>query len=62
MTNPSGNLCIQCFYGSIMLIRKNYFKNEIFDERYFLYYEDVELCKNLWNKKKSIILVNDTFA
>ena len=61
-TNPSGNLCIQCFLGSIMLIRKDYFKNEIFDERYFLYFEDIELCKNLWNKKKSIIMVNDSYA
>ena len=45
-----------------MLIRKDYFKNEIFDERYFLYFEDIELCKNLWNKKKSIIMVNDSYA
>jgi len=61
-TDPSGNLCIQCFLGSIMLIRKDYFRNEIFDERYFLYYEDIQLCKDLWNKKKSIILVNDSYA
>jgi GT2 family glycosyltransferase len=60
--NPSGNLCLQCFLGSIMLIRKDYFKNKIFDERYFLYFEDIQLCKNLWNDKKSIILVNDCYA
>lgn len=61
-TIPSGNLCIQFFLGAIMLIKKNYFKNKIFDEKYFLYFEDTQLCKNLAQKKKSIILVNKSYA
>jgi len=61
-TIPSGNLCIQFFLGAIMLIKKNYFKNKIFDEKYFLYFEDTQLCKNLARDKKSIILVNKSYA
>ena len=45
-----------------MLIKKDYFRNKIFDEKYFLYFEDTQLCKNLWFKKKSIILVNKSYA
>lgn len=61
-TIPSGNICLQFFLGAIMLIKKNYFRNKIFDEKYFLYFEDTQLCKNLYLKKKSIILVNKSFA
>jgi len=61
-TIPSGNLCVQFFLGAIMLIKKNYFKNKIFDEKYFLYFEDTQLCKNLAQDKKSIILVNKSYA
>jgi N-acetylglucosaminyl-diphospho-decaprenol L-rhamnosyltransferase len=61
-TIPSGDVCIEFFLGAIMLIKKNYFKNRIFDERYFLYFEDTQLCKNLRSDKKSIILVNKSYA
>jgi len=61
-TTPSGNFCVQFFLGAIMLIKKDYFRNKIFDEKYFLYFEDTQLCKNLWFKKKSIILVNKSYA
>jgi len=61
-TIPSGNVCVQFFLGAIMLVKKNYFKNKIFDEKYFLYFEDTQLCKKLAQEKKSIILVDKSYA
>ncbi len=37
--------------GSVMLIKRNVFeKVGGFDERYFMYMEDVDLCRTLWDK------------
>jgi hypothetical protein len=61
-TIPTGNFCVTFFLGAIMLIKKNYFKNKIFNEKYFLYFEDTQLCKDLNRNKKSIILVNNSYG
>lgn len=61
-TIPKGNFCVTFFLGAIMLIKKNYFKNKIFNEKYFLYFEDTQLCKDLNRNKKSIILVNKSYG
>ncbi|MBI3485312.1 glycosyltransferase family 2 protein, partial [Candidatus Daviesbacteria bacterium] len=47
---PSGNesQVIECAYGAAMLLEKSFFeKVGGFDERYFLYYEDIELCRKI---------------
>lgn len=33
--------------GSFMLTRKKYFQHEVFDTRYFLWFEDVDLCREM---------------
>ncbi|MFO0862179.1 MAG: glycosyltransferase family 2 protein [Candidatus Saccharibacteria bacterium] len=46
--------------GAAMMIRKNVF-NEVggFEAEYFLYYEDVDLCRKLWANKQKIRFVKD---
>ena len=34
----------------------------LFDEKFFLFYEDDDLCRRIYNKKKSIIQVYDAVA
>lgn len=49
---------VECAYGAVMLIAKNLFeKVKGFDERYFLYYEDIELCRKLKKMNKSVVYV-----
>lgn len=39
---------VECVYGGAMLIKKDIFeKLKGFDERYFLYYEDLDLCRRV---------------
>jgi N-acetylglucosaminyl-diphospho-decaprenol L-rhamnosyltransferase len=51
-----GDTCVQTVLGSSMLISKKLF-NELngFDENFFLYFSDDELCKRIYEKKFSII-------
>jgi len=51
-----GDACVQTVLGSSMLISKKLF-NELngFDENFFLYFSDDELCKRIYQKKLSII-------
>jgi len=45
--------------GMFMLFKKDcYQKVNGFDEGFFLYYEDVDLCARLWSKKLKIIVTN----
>lgn len=46
--------------GGAMMIKKetlNYLQG--FDERYFLYFEDVDLCRRLWQKDKKVVYCAD---
>jgi N-acetylglucosaminyl-diphospho-decaprenol L-rhamnosyltransferase len=62
-TIPSGDTCVFGFLGAIMLFDNLYFKNgKFFDERYFLYFEDLQLTKNIFQKKQQIIQCNLAFA
>lgn len=43
--------------GMFMLIRReDFLKQSGFDERYFLYYEDVDLCARLWKSGRRVML------
>jgi GT2 family glycosyltransferase len=42
--------------GSAMLFRRDLFPNVIkFDERFFLYFEDVDICAQMWNSGYSVV-------
>lgn len=47
---------VDAVYGAAMLIRRDFF-NTIgkFDERFFLYYEDLEFCRRVHNLGKKVI-------
>ncbi len=50
-----GPACIQTCNCSIVLVNKNKINKKMFDERYFLYWEDIDLCRTLYSQKKSIV-------
>lgn len=46
---------VECVYGAALLIKKDFFdKLGGFDEKFFLYYEDVDLCKRVNQADKKI--------
>jgi GT2 family glycosyltransferase len=45
---------VEMVYGAAMLIKKDLFESIQFDERYFMYYEDAELCKRVRESGKKI--------
>lgn len=46
---------VEAVYGAAMLIRRDLFDNlEGFDEKYFLYYEDLDLCRKVRSIKRKI--------
>ena len=54
--NLEGDVCVEAVLGSIILFKKkDIFELGLFDENFFLYYLDFELCRRIINKKKSII-------
>ena len=42
--------------GMFMLIKSNWFKSNLFEENYFLYYEDIDLCLRCWKSGFSVLL------
>ena len=44
--------------GMAMLLNKKKFSNSFFDENFFLYCEEIDLCKRLKNKGEKIIEIN----
>ncbi len=47
---------VECVYGAALMIRKDIFeKLNGFDEKFFLYYEDLDLCRRLKNLNLKII-------
>lgn len=55
---------IECDWilGAAFVIKKDFLK-EIggFDERYFLYYEDMDICKTTWKNNKKVVYLHNTF-
>ena len=44
--------------GFAMLLNKKYLRNNYFDENFFLYHEEIDLCKRVKNDGGRILLVN----
>ena len=58
--NLEGNVCVEAVLGSIILFKKkDILELGLFDENFFLYYLDFELCRRIINRKKSIIQIFD---
>ena len=56
--NLEGDVCVEAVLGSIVLFKKkDIFELGLFDENFFLYYLDFELCRRIINRKKSIIQI-----
>ena len=54
---PSGELCVDTTNGCAMLINSNYF--DIvgkFSDQYFLFWEEIDLCRRFNQKKLSVII------
>ncbi len=59
----SGPLCVGFVCGAAMLLRMARFETiGFFDERFFLYYEDDDLCLRLFNARRPIIVVPEVQA
>ena len=55
-----GDVCVETVLGSIILFKKKDILGlGLFDENFFLYYLDFELCRRIINRKKSIIQIFD---
>jgi len=59
--NLEGDVCVEAVLGAIVLFKKkDILELGLFDENFFLYYLDFELCRRIINKKKSIIQIFDS--
>jgi hypothetical protein len=41
--------------GACFMVRRSEIKDELFDERYFMYFEDVDLCRQINNRGQSVV-------
>ena len=56
--NLEGDVCIEAVLGSIILFKKkDIFELGLFDENFFIYFLDYELCRRIIKRKKSIIQI-----
>ena len=61
--NLDGDLCVETVLGSANLLKKNDLTElGLFDENFFLYFLDFELCRRIKQKKKSVIQIFDAKA
>ena len=61
--NIDGDICCQSVLAAAMMCRtKEIIKIGLFDENFFLFYEDDDLCKRVRNLKKSIIQIYNAKA
>ena len=51
-----GPACVGFVCGAAMLLRMDAFAGTFFDEQFFLYYEDDDLCTRLFNKHQPMII------
>ena len=55
---PSGNCCVDVTKGCVLLINSVFFKKVgMFNEKFFLFWEEIDLCKKFRKAKLSVILV-----
>ncbi len=58
--NLEGDVCVETVLGSIILFnKKDMLELGLFDENFFLYFLDFELCRRIKQKKKSVIQIFD---
>jgi GT2 family glycosyltransferase len=58
--NLEGDVCVEAVLGSIILFKKkDILELGLFDENFFLYYLDFELCRRIKKGKKLIIQIFD---
>ena len=54
---PSGAFCVDVIKGCAMLINSKHFKNiGMFSREYFLFWEEIDLCRKFLKKKLSVIV------
>lgn len=59
----SGPVCVGFVCGAAMLLRRSRFDDVgYFDERFFLYYEDDDLCLRLFEARRPIVVMPDVKA
>ena len=51
-----GPACVGFICGAAMLLRISAFDGLFFDEQFFLYYEDDDLCTRLFNQRQAMII------
>ena len=59
--NVDGDVCVESALGACMLFKTDEFKenNLLFDENFFLYFSDDDLCRKIKSINKSIIQIKD---
>ncbi|TSE25216.1 N-acetylglucosaminyl-diphospho-decaprenol L-rhamnosyltransferase [Tepidimonas sediminis] len=57
-----GPVCVGFACGAALLLRRSAVPQPLFDERFFLYYEDDDLCLRLFQRRLPIIVVPDCRA
>ncbi len=61
--NLEGDVCVETVLGSIILFnKKDMLELGLFDENFFLYFLDFELCRRILKTKKSIIQIFEAKA
>ena len=56
--NEKGIIEVDFVKGFAMILNKRKMKNQLFDEKIFLYLEEIDLCKRVKNNDGRIIIVN----
>ena len=60
---PSGDFCAQVTKGCVLLINSKHFKDVgMFTKEYFLFWEEVDLCRKFLKKKLSVIISSKALA
>jgi len=58
-----GEICVEVVKGCALLLDTEHFKKVgKFDERYFLFWEEIDLCRKFRSKKYSVIVSPGSFA
>ena len=54
---PDAEICVDVTKGCALLVNSKYFKEvNCFSEKYFLFWEEIDLCRKFFRKKLSIIV------
>jgi GT2 family glycosyltransferase len=51
-----GPACVGFVCGAAILLRMSAFGGQFFDEQFFLYYEDDDLCTRLFNQRQAMVI------